>query len=190
MRLLDGYVYLDTGEEGRDVRVNLRIEEEALTLATADQILGTWTRFGWGAEQVAPDRFQISLDEERFIFVPDDLLEFKYEVIPELVANESGVSFWTRLKHWLGSILGSRGKVAAPLAVPIVGLAVLGLALVALGLLALISWVLGAVLLLVGIVAQMDPHVAAKFPGSWTPDRALLLGLVMFVGGGVLGLLS
>ncbi|MFQ5966498.1 MAG: hypothetical protein ACE5MI_02670 [Acidimicrobiia bacterium] len=178
VRFLDGYLYLDMGEVGPDLRVSLRIAEDSLTLTTADQTLGAWTRIGWDAEQVSADRFRVWLDGESFIFAPDNLLEFKYEVIPEFASYDSAISSRTRLaRRWR--------MVAAALAIALVVLAV-----VARGQLAVVASVLGAFLLFAALVAQLEAPVAARFTEKWTPNRVLLIGLGMLIGGGMLSWLG
>ena len=176
MRFLDGYAHVDAGEDR--LRVTLQIADDSARLTREDETLASWRHPKWGAEQVAPDRFQVSFDGEEFEFAPDNLLEFKYEVMPELAAHQELSR--RRRRHW------SR-RAAVPAAV---GISIVVLALLARSALAAVASLLGALVLLVAIFALLDSEVASRFSARWTPNRVLLVGLGMLVGGGLLATLA
>jgi len=55
-----------------------------VTFSTTHETLGTWTPLGTEVEEVGTDRFRIRLGSDLVLFAPDDPVEFKYEIAPQL----------------------------------------------------------------------------------------------------------
>lgn len=87
MRVLTGHLYLNGDSSDGGLRVKLRVDDDNLTLSTEDDQLGTWPFLGATAEPLGADRFRLTVGNEDLVFVPDDPVGFKYEVMPLLAAQ-------------------------------------------------------------------------------------------------------
>ena len=84
MQVLAGYLLEDEVDRGPGLRVKLRVDDDSVTLESDSETLGRWSYVGAAASQLATERFLLSFGDEEFVFVPDDSVDFKYEVMPKL----------------------------------------------------------------------------------------------------------
>lgn len=86
--MLTGQLFLDEGD--RDgLRIKMRVAEDALTLSTDDGVLGSWTPLATEVEEVGSERFKLAFGSETVVFAPDDPVEFRYEIAPDLGERET-----------------------------------------------------------------------------------------------------
>ena len=88
MRVLTGQVYLDEAD-AKGLRVKMRLAEDALTLSNNGEHLGSWTPLGTEVEEVGRERFRLIFGPDSVVFAPDDPVEFRYEIAPELGEKET-----------------------------------------------------------------------------------------------------
>ena len=113
MRALNGYLSVAGETDHPGVRVRCRVDGDALLLAAPGTNLDDWSRFEVDPEQPDPYGFRLTLGGEAFTFTPDDFLEFKYEMVPELDADEPPRPSWERFIPWLSRGARPEGRHAS-----------------------------------------------------------------------------
>lgn len=174
------------------LRSEAAVDDGRLRIEAAGREIGAWD-LDEVAIELREDDFRIEVDGEVIVLVTEDFDGFKDAVgigkrqkrrvrDPKLrPAIERGADAVVEGLHKVPTNwrIGAAGLVAAS-----------GLALFAPSILVAILTLSGATLLMLGIVAQLNPMMAARFPKILTPDRAVVVGLVTLVAGGVLSWIS
>ncbi|HKZ19623.1 MAG TPA: hypothetical protein VJQ57_05880 [Acidimicrobiia bacterium] len=90
------------------LKTTLNLVGGRVEIVAGEETLGTWSVSQVKAERIAGNRFDLSLGEDRAVFLADDALAFSYEALPQLAKNpivEAAQGFRQKL-------LGSARKAA------------------------------------------------------------------------------
>jgi hypothetical protein len=181
------------------VGADIEIDEGSLALIVSNHEIGEWPLDQVGIE-VTGDGFRMRVDGEEFLFVTAEKAAFAQAVgvnghsserkQPRTRANgtprrakparrsraRKAQKLWSRI-----DLKDSRTRVAA-----IVVLAMVALFVLARGVLTGLLLVTGMSGIVVACAAILDPILAARLPGEWSPTRWAVVGLVATTVGMVL----
>ena len=90
------------------LKTSLNLVGGRVEIVAGEETLGTWSVSQVKAERIEGNRFDLSLGEDRAVFLADDALAFSYEALPQLAKNpivEAAQGFRQKL-------LGSARKAA------------------------------------------------------------------------------
>lgn len=92
---------LQTHGDTEWLKTNLNLVGGRVEITAGDETLGSWPLTQVKAERIEGNRFDLSLGEDRAVFVADDALAFSYEALPRLAKNpivEAAQGFRQKLK--------------------------------------------------------------------------------------------